>query len=122
MLCSHIVSTCTASLAGAVEMIKFSMVVCEIQGTSDLFFMFEQPQSSRAWDLESVAAMAARDGVAKARFRRCMYGLEARDHLGSAPAYKPTAVLTNHDALSEVLRNNCPGGHLHVQLVGKHAC
>ena len=51
-----------------------------------------------------------------------MYGLEARDRIRSAPAYKPTSVLTNHDALSEVLQKRCTAGHRHVQLVGKQAC
>ncbi len=55
-------------------------------------------------------------------FTTCMSGLEARDQQGSAPAYKPTSVLTNHPALAGVLQEKCAGGHRHVQLVGKQAC
>ncbi len=51
-----------------------------------------------------------------------MSGLEARDQLDSAPAYKPTLVPTNHPALAGVLQEKCAGGHRHVQLVGKEAC
>ncbi len=66
--------------------------------------------------------MAYLEGVAKTTFHQCMYGLEARDHQGSAPAYKPTSVLTNHRALVEVLQERCSGGHRHAQLIGKSAC
>jgi len=62
------------------------------------------------------------DGVAKTTFHQCMYGLEARDHEGVAPAYKPTSVLTNHPALVEVLQERCNGTHRHAQLIGKNAC
>ena len=58
--------------------------------------------------------MTYREGIAKTTFHQCMYGLEARDHQGSAPAYKPTPVLTNHTALAEVLQERCSGGHRHV--------
>ena len=51
-----------------------------------------------------------------------MYGLETRDQNGVALAYKPTSVLTNHPALSEVLGRRCDGRHRHAQLIGKSAC
>jgi len=51
-----------------------------------------------------------------------MYGLVACDQVGSAPAYKPTSVLTNQLALASGLQDKCAGGHRHVQLVGKQAC
>ena len=50
-----------------------------------------------------------------------MYGLVASDRSGSAPAYKPSSVLTNHTALASVLQDKCGGGHRHVQVVGKQA-
>ena len=58
----------------------------------------------------------------KTTFHQCMYGLEARDQYGVAPAYKPTSVLTNHSALVEVLQERCNGNHRHAQLIGKSAC
>ncbi len=66
--------------------------------------------------------MGHQDGVVRTTFHQCMYGLVARDHLGLAPAYKPTSVLTNHPAFENVLQGKCTGGHRHVPLVGKHAC
>ena len=66
--------------------------------------------------------MATQMGVQSTNFHQCMYGLEAcDDELGLAPAYKPTTVLTNHEALPEVHENWCTGGHRHVHLIGKHA-
>ena len=106
------------ALAGAIEMIRFAMELCEVQRRAGRLFVFEHPQSSRAWQLESVVSLTTREGVKKSTFHQCMNGLEARDRLGVAPAYKPTSVLTNHVALEEVFRRKCSGGHRHVQLVG----
>ncbi len=90
-------------LAGAVEMIRFSMDICNLQHKAGRQFIFEQPQSSRAWYLESVTEMTSREGVLKSTLHQCMYGMETRDELGSDPAYKPTSVLPNHNALADVL-------------------
>ena len=111
-----------ATLAGAVEMIRFSGEICDLQRKAGRHLVFEQPQSSRAWQLNEVVQLMYRDGVNKTTFHQCMYGLRASDHLGSAPAYKPTSVLTSHPALAEVLQERCSGGHRHIQLVGKRAC
>ena len=93
-----------------------------MQHKSGRHFIFEQPQSSRAWSLNEVVKMTYQEGVERTTFHQCMYGLRASDEQGSAPAYKPTSVLTNHPALVEVLRKRCDGGHRHAQLIGKSAC
>ena len=108
-------------LAAAVEIIRFSLEICHIQHKAGRQFIFEQPQSSRAWGLDEVVNMTYAEDVINTTFHQCMYGLEASDRLGSAPAYKPTSVLTNHLALAGVLQKRCTGGHRHVQLVGKQA-
>ena len=66
--------------------------------------------------------MTYTEHVINTSFHQCMCGLMARDHIGPAPAYKPTSILTNHTALAGVLQEQCTGGHRHAQLVGKHAC
>ena len=88
------------TLAGATEIIRFSMEVCDMQRRAGRYFLFEQPQSSRAWNINEVVQMTYRSHVIKTSFHQCMYGLEASDHLGTAPAYKPTSVLSNHPALA----------------------
>jgi len=110
------------TLESAVEMIRFSIELCELQHKSGRHFIFEQPQSSRAWSLNEVVKMTYREGVGKTTFHQCMYGLETRSGQGAAPAFKPTSVLTNHPALMEVLQERCHGGHKHAQLIGKGAC
>lgn len=98
------------------------MELCRLQHQAGRHYVFEQPQSSRAWNLESVIELTTREGVLKTIFHQCMYGLVSWGELGLAPAYKPTSMLTNHSALAEFLQTKCAGGHRHVQLLGKHAC
>ena len=76
-------------LEGAIEMIRFSTEICELQHKSGRHFIPEQPQSSPAWSLNEVVKLAYHEGVEEATFHQCMYGLEARDQHGVAPAYKP---------------------------------
>ena len=109
-------------LAGAVEMIKRSMEMCDIQRREGRYFVFEQPQGSRAWDLEVVKKMVTKQDIEISTLHQCMYGLKARDTMGEAPAYKPTRMMTNHEALAEALSQQCNGRHRHAQLVGKTAC
>ncbi len=44
-------------LAGAVEIIRFSMELCNLQHKAGRHFISEQPQSSRAWYLDDVVKM-----------------------------------------------------------------
>ena len=81
------------TLAGAVEMIRFSMEICEIQHRAGRHFIFEQPQSSRAWSLDEVLRMSYQERVERTTFHQCMYGLVASDQSGSAPAYNPRPCL-----------------------------
>ena len=109
-------------LKAAVEMIRFSIEICELQHKSGRHFIFEQPQSSRAWSLNEVVQMVYCDGITKTTFHQCMYGLVSTDHQGVAPAYKPTSVLTHHLALAEILQEGCSGDHRHAQFIGNEAC
>ena len=96
--------------------------MCELQIRAGRHFVLEQPLASRAWTLERAMKLAATEDVITTEFHQCMYGLEAVDHLGSAPAYKPTRILTSHLTLAEALTRRCDGSHRHAQLVGKSAC
>ena len=89
-------------------MIRCSIEICALQHGAGLHFVFDEPQSSRAWNLDEVVKLTYQDGVHKTTFHQCMYGLEASDDLGTAPAYKPTSVLTSHPALAEVLQEKVP--------------
>jgi hypothetical protein len=109
-------------LEEAKELMRFAVEMCNLQLRAGRHFVFEQPSTSRAWSLEPVMKLMITEGVISTDFHQCMYGLVAVDHLGSAPAYKPTRVLTSHPALAEALTRRCDGSHRHAQLVGKSAC
>ena len=52
-------------LKAAIEMIRFSIEICELQHKSGRQFIFEQPQSSRAWSLSEVVKMMYCEGGIK---------------------------------------------------------
>ncbi len=109
-------------LASAIEMMKFAAEMCDIQRREGRYFIFEQPQGSRAWDLGAVKEMMTKRDAWITTMHQCMYGLNTRDVRGEALAYKPTTTVTNHDALAGALSRRCTGGHGHAHLVGKTAC
>ena len=109
-------------LAGAIEMMKFATEMCELQRREGRYYVFEQPQGSRAWDLGVVKEMMAKQDSGITTMHQCMYGLKTTDAEGEGMACTPTKVITNHDTLAEALSRKCNGAHRHVHLVGKAAC
>ena len=109
-------------LAGAKELMRFAVEMWELQLKGERDVVLEQPLTSRAWSLEPVTKLMVTKSVISTDVHQCMYGLTAVDHLGSAPAYKPTRVLTSHPALAEALTRRCDGSHRHAKLIGKSAC
>ena len=97
-------------LAGAIEMMKFAVEMCDVQRREGRYFTFEQPQGSRARDLGAVKEMTTRQDVWITTMHQCMYGLKTRDAQGQALAYKPTTIVTNHEALAEALSRKCKWG------------
>ena len=74
-------------LAGAIEMMKFAVEMCDIQRREGRYFIFEQPQGSRAWDLAAVKTMTTKQDAWIATMHQCMYGLKTTDGQGEASAY-----------------------------------
>ena len=109
-------------LARAIEMMKFATEVCDSQRREGRYFIFEQSQGSRAWDLGAVKETMTKRDVWTTTMHQCLYGFKTRDVHGEASAYKPTIIVTNHQALSEALSRRCVGGHRHAHLFGKTAC
>jgi site-specific DNA-cytosine methylase len=66
-------------LAGAIEMMKFAVEMCELQRREGRYFVFEQPQGSRAWDLGVVKEMMIKQDSWTTTMHQCMYGLKTRD-------------------------------------------
>ena len=65
-------------LAGAIEMMKFAAEVCDTQRREGRYFIFEQPQGSRAWDLGAVKEMMTKRDVWVTTMHQCMYGLRTK--------------------------------------------
>ena len=103
-------------------MMKFAAEMCDIRRREGRYFIFEQPQGSRAWDLGAVKEMMTNRDAWTTTMHQCMFGLRTRDVQGEALAYKPTTIVTNNEALAETLSRRCTGCHRHAQLVGKIAC
>ena len=97
-------------LAGAIEMMKFATEVCDLQSREGRYYVFEQPQGSRAWELAAVKALMTKRDSWVTTMHQCMYGLKTRDTQGEASAYKPTTTVTNHEALAEGTLPKMPGG------------
>ena len=103
--------------------LSFAVEMCNLQLKSGRHFILEQPSTSRAWsEHESVMKLRITEGVIETEFHQCMYGLTTVDWQGSAPAKKPTRVITSHPALAGALTRRCDGRLRHAQLVGKSAC
>ena len=47
-------------LAGAIEMMKVAVEMCDIQRREGRYFIFGQPQGSQAWDLAAVKTMTTK--------------------------------------------------------------
>ena len=60
-------------------------------------------------------------GQKKYDFDMCMHGLVSSDHLGEAPAKKPTRVWSNCWSILELIEVKCDGSHRHVPLVQNRA-
>ncbi len=44
-------------------MIQFSIDMCDVQRREGRYIIFEQPQGSRAWDLEAVKLMMTKEDI-----------------------------------------------------------
>ena len=115
-------STDPRELSEAKGIIRFAVEMCELQIRAGRHFVVEQPLTSRAWTFDTAMKLATMEDVITMEFHQCMYGIEAVYHFGSAPAYKPTRILTSQPTLVEALTRRCDGSHRHAQLVGKSAC
>ena len=60
-------------------------------------------------------------GVFTVHLDLCQYGLVSTDERGTAPAMKPTTIITNMESAIEILGRRCRGGHRHVSLVDGRA-
>jgi len=107
--------------AEAVRMLRVGIEACRNQHKDGDFFMFEHPRGSKALNDPMVQELMAMEGVYTITLDQCQYGLVSTDALGTAPALKPTVIITNMRSAVEILGRRCRGGHRHVHLVSGRA-
>ena len=73
-------------------LLDFAMVIAKVQIDSGRKFFFEHPQGASSWVRETVADVARKDGVTKAVFHQCRFGLKAPN---GEPMKKATVFMTN---------------------------
>ena len=107
----------------AMTHLKFCLELCLRQHRAGRLFIFEHPAFATSWSYEFIVEFAKLDGVHRVQFDFCRMGMATKDENGDMKlAKKPTAILTNSDAVATLLRHaQCLGDHDHVHLVNGRA-
>ncbi len=103
-----------ARLREADAMVDFAMFLAKQQVQSGRYFVFEHPLSATSWSLPSVKAVAELEGVRRASFDQCAFGLKSPR---GQPMKKPTALLTNSAFVYSAFNGKscrCDQPHLHI--------
>ena len=97
--------------------LRFCVRLAELQMSSGRYFIYEHPQSAASWATPAIQELMAMPGVYRTELDQCEFGLMSTDELGSAPARKPTSLLTNSVEVHRTMGRKCRGGHRHVHLM-----
>ena len=92
-----------------VELAVFTADMCRVCHRLGIYWSIENPASSRIWEFDPIFNLAMLRGVYRVCFHMCAYGSKHK---------KPTAILTNMQALLSLARN-CTKDHEHVVLRGQ---
>ena len=116
-----------AKLSVAKAHLEYATEECRKQMKRGGHFLFEQPQTAASWQERCVKELMEYPGVVRVVGPMCRWGLRAEDRRTGRQGFvrKPTAWLTNHPGLAEVLEGWCTcasedGVHpyRHVHLMG----
>ena len=100
--------------------VNHSMDAASEQLRRGRFFCFEHPDSSSAWDLQSVRQILEIPGVITVRFDQCMVGLQSPVY--GKPMRKRTRLMTNSLAIVNNFRGLlCDKSHEHQIIQGDEA-
>ncbi len=113
----------TEEIAEAMTHLKFTLEMCLTQHRAGRLFIFEHPAYASSWSYDLIVKFGQLDGVHRVQFDFCRLGMATKDAEGvEKPAKRPTAVLTNSDAVATLLRHaQCLKDHEHVHLLGGKA-
>ena len=106
-------------LARAIDHLRFSFELIEMQIAAGRFILFEHPAGASTWDLDFVRAIIDRMGMHLVVAHQCRFGLKGTDQIGEALVKKPTRFLTNSAAIARQLNKQCTGGHRHATTIGQ---
>ena len=100
----------------AVGLLAFAVELCELQAHAGRKFVFEHPAFASSWKLPCLLKLRELSGTCEVVFHMCQFGMQVRDQLGEALAYKPTRICTNSVSIAEKLDRRCQRDHRHVRL------
>ena len=101
---------CPELWAEAMMMLEFAIEMCQIHRKAGRGFVFEHPRTPTSWEVDAVKRLAQEAGVYTSVFYMCRFGKTAEDAEGAGLVRKRTQILTNVEAIAEVLSVRCEGG------------
>ena len=116
------VNRVSEQLKNAMNHLAFAVILCNRQAQAGRKFMFEHLASASSWTTAIMNKLYQQPNTQKVTFDFCMAGMKSIDDQGEAPARKRTGILTNSNAVADMLRQfQCDGMHRHVRLLGGKA-
>lgn len=100
------------------EILRRTVILCDILHEHGSFFTIENPKSSYAWYMPDMTSMLRRTNSQKVNLDQCQYGLMIPDCQGlPGPARKATCFAGTLPRLENLARQ-CGRDHQHVQVIG----
>ena len=96
-------------------LMRFAIEICRLVASYGGTFLFEQPQTSRAWKEPFVEKLTKELQNFVVTCDQCMFDLRSAEGLLHK---KPTSWLTNNEHVASVLRVRCDQGHEHLPVLG----
>ena len=102
-------------VAEAQVLMRFAIEICRMVASYQGTFLFEQPQTSRAWKEPFVERLTKELQNSVVTCDQCMFDLRSPEGFLHK---KPTTWLTNNEHVASVLRVRCDQGHQHLPVLG----
>ena len=96
-------------------LMRFAIEICRLVASYGGTFLFEQPQTSRAWKEPFVEKLTKELQNFVVTCDQCMFNLRSAEGFLHK---KPTSWLTNNEHVASVLRVRCDQGHDHLPVLG----
>ena len=94
----------------AVELLRFSCLLCGIQVRAGRHFVLEHPKSAASWRRPEALKVMQMPGVRLGEVDMCAYNLRSKDSDGEGLVKMPTYLLANSEAINTGMCGRCQGG------------